>query len=81
MTKFNQLQTKDDFAKLLGFKMLNTLTIYCTTYKLIIYIPPSLFLKRMVEKELYTPWPKELKISSEKLANILWGVLPGKLGI
>ena len=56
MTKFNQLQTKDEFAKLLGLKSdkyINYLLYNIQTDNLYTtFTIPNL--KRMVEKELYT---------------------------
>ena len=59
MTKLNQLKTKDDFARLLGFK--NARYINYLLYNVTIdnlYKPPIIIPKKMGEKELYMPRKK-----------------------
>lgn len=59
MTKLNQLKTKDDFARLLGFKnarYINHLLYNVTIDNL--YKPPIIIPKKMEEKELYMPRKK-----------------------
>ena len=73
MTKLNQLKTKDDFARLLGFKnarYINHLLYNITTdnlYKLPIVIPK----KNGGERVIHAP-RKELKFLQKKLSNVLW---------
>ena len=73
MTKLNQLKTKDDFARLLGFKnarYINHLLYNITTdnlYELPIVIPK----KSGGERVIYAP-KKELKFLQKKLSNVLW---------
>ena len=72
MTKFNQLQTKDDFAKLLGFKnarYINYLLYNVQTDNL--YTTFTIPKKNGGERVIHAP-SKELKFLQKKLANILW---------
>ena len=72
MTKFNQLQTKDDFAKLLGLKSaryINYLLYNIQTDNLYNTFPiPK---KNGGERVIHAP-KKELKFLQKKLANVLW---------
>ena len=68
MTKFNQLQTKDDFAKLLGFKnarYINYLLYNVQTDNL--YTTFTIPKKEWWRKS-YTRSYKRVKISSEKIS-------------
>ena len=73
MTKLNQLKTKDDFAKLLGFKnarYINHLLYNITTDNL--YEPPIVIPKKNGgERVIHAP-QKELKFLQKKLSNVLW---------
>ena len=72
MTKFNQLQTKDEFAKLLGLKSdkyINYLLYNIQTDNLYTTFPiPK---KNGGERVIHAP-KKELKFLQKKLADILW---------
>ena len=72
MTKFNQLQTKDDFAKLLGLKSakyINYLLYNIKTDNLYNSFPiPK---KNGGERVIHAP-KKELKFLQKKLSNVLW---------
>ena len=72
MTKFNQLQTKDDFAKLLGLKSakyINYLLYNIKTDNL--YNPFTIPKKNGGERVIHAP-QKELKFLQKKLSNVLW---------
>ena len=72
MTKFNQLQTKDDFAKLLGLKSakyINYLLYNIQTDNL--YTTFTIPKKNGGERVIHAP-KKELKFLQKKLADILW---------
>lgn len=72
MTKFNQLQTKDDFAKLLGLKSakyINYLLYNIKTDNL--YTTLTIPKKNGGERVIHAP-KKELKFLQKKLADILW---------
>ena len=72
MTKFNQLQTKDDFAKLLGLKSakyINYLLYNIKTDNL--YNSFTIPKKNGGERVIHAPI-KELKFLQKKLADILW---------
>ena len=72
MTKFNQLQTKDEFAKLLGLKSdkyINYLLYNIQTDNL--YITFTIPKKNGGERVIHAP-KKELKFLQKKLADILW---------
>lgn len=72
MTKFNQLQTKDDFAKLLGLKSakyINYLLYNIKTDNL--YTTFTIPKKKGGERVIHAP-KKELKSLQKKLADILW---------
>lgn len=73
MTKLNQLKTKDDFARLLGFKnarYINHLLYNITTDNL--YKPPIVIPKKNGgERVIHAP-RKELKFLQKKLSNVLW---------
>lgn len=72
MTRFNQLQTKDDFAKLLGFKSaryINYLLYNIQTDNL--YTSFTIPKKNGGERVIHAP-KKELKFLQKKLADILW---------
>lgn len=73
MTKLNQLKTKDDFARLLGFKnarYINHLLYNITTDSL--YEPPIVIPKKNGgERVIHAP-KKELKFLQKKLSNVLW---------
>ena len=71
MTKFNQLQTKDEFAKLLGLKSdkyINYLLYNIQTDNL--YITFTIPKKNGGERVIHAP-KKELKFLQKKLADIL----------
>ena len=70
MTKFNQLQTKDDFAKLLGFKnarYINYLLYNVQTDNL--YTTFTIPKKNGGERVIHAP-TKELKFLQKKLATL-----------
>lgn len=72
MTKFNQLQTKDDFAKLLGLKSakyINYLLYNVKTDNL--YNSFTILKKNGGERVIHAP-KKELKFLQKKLSNVLW---------
>lgn len=72
MTKFNQLQTKDDFAKLLGLKSakyINYLLYNIKTDNL--YNSFTIPKKNGGERVIHAP-KKELKFLQKKLSNVLW---------
>lgn len=72
MTKLKKLQTKDDFARLLGFKDISYLNY--TLYVLgtdNLYDTFSITKKSGGERIIHAPKPK-LKILQKKLSNILW---------
>lgn len=73
MNKLNQLKTKDDFARLLGFKnarYINHLLYNITTDSL--YEPPIVIPKKNGgERVIHAP-KKELKFLQKKLSNVLW---------
>lgn len=72
MTKFNQLQTKDEFAKLLGLKndkYINYLLYNIQTDNL--YTTFTIPKKNGGERIIHAP-KKELKFLQKKLADILW---------
>ena len=72
MTKFNQLQTKDEFAKLLGLKSdkyINYLLYNIQTDNL--YTTFTIPKKNGGERVIHAP-KKELKFLQKKLADILW---------
>lgn len=72
MTKFNQLQTKDDFAKLLDLKSakyINYLLYNIKTDNL--YTTFTIPKKKGGERVIHAP-KKELKSLQKKLADILW---------
>ena len=73
MTKLNQLKTKDDFARLLGFK--NARYINYLLYNVTIdnlYKPPIIIPKKNGgERVIHAP-KKELKFLQKKLSNVLW---------
>ena len=72
MTKFNQLQTKDEFAKLLGLKSdkyINYLLYNIQTDNL--YTTFTIPKKNGGERVIHAP-KKELKFLQKKLAAILW---------
>ncbi|WP_311153943.1 retron Ec67 family RNA-directed DNA polymerase/endonuclease [uncultured Streptococcus sp.] len=72
MTKFNQLQTKDDFAKLLGLKSakyINYLLYNIQTDNL--YNSFTIPKKNGGERVIHAP-KKELKFLQKKLSNVLW---------
>ena len=72
MTKFNQLQTKDDFAKLLGLKSakyINYLLYNVKTDNL--YTTFTIPKKNGGERVIHAP-KKELKFLQKKLSNVLW---------
>lgn len=72
MTKFNQLQTKDDFAKLLGLKSakyINYLLYNVKTDNL--YNSFTILKKNSGERVIHAP-KKELKFLQKKLSNVLW---------
>ena len=72
MTKFNQLQTKDDFAKLLGLKSakyINYLLYNIKTDNL--YNSFTILKKNGGERVIHAP-KKELKFLQKKLSNVLW---------
>ena len=72
MTKLNQLKTKDDFARLLGFK--NARYINYLLYNVTIdnlYKPPIIIPKKNGgERVIHAP-KKELKFLQKKLSNVL----------
>ena len=72
MNKLNQLKTKDDLAKLLGFK--NARYINCLLYNIQIanlYNSFTIPKKNGGERIIHAP-KKELKFLQKKLANVLW---------
>ena len=72
MTKFNQLQTKDDFAKLLGLKSakyINYLLYNIKTDNL--YNSFTIPKRNGGERVIHAP-KKELKFLQKKLSNVLW---------
>ena len=72
MTKFNQLQTKDDFAKLLGLKSakyINYLLYNIQTDNL--YNSFTIPKKNGGERVIHAP-KKGLKFLQKKLSNVLW---------
>ena len=72
MNKLKNLQTKDDFAKLLGFKnsrYLNYILYVLGTDNL--YDTFSIPKKSGGERIIHAPKPK-LKILQKKLSNVLW---------
>ena len=72
MTKFNQLQTKDDFAKLLGLKSakyINYLLYNIKTDNL--YNSFTIPKKNGGERVIHAP-KKDLKFLQKKLSNVLW---------
>ena len=73
MNKLNQVKTKDDFARLLGFKnarYINHLLYNITTDSL--YEPPIVIPKKNGgERVIHAP-KKELKFLQKKLSNVLW---------
>ena len=72
MNKLNQLKTKDDLAKLLGFKnarYINYLLYNIQTDNL--YNSFTIPKKNGGERIIHAP-KKELKFLQKKLANVLW---------
>ncbi|WP_270654878.1 retron Ec67 family RNA-directed DNA polymerase/endonuclease [Streptococcus gordonii] len=72
MNKLNQLKTKDDFARILGFKnsrYINYLLYYIQTDNL--YNSFTIPKKNGGERIIHAP-KKELKFLQKKLSNVLW---------
>lgn len=72
MNKLNQLKTKDDFARILGFKnarYINYLLYYIQTDNL--YNSFTIPKKNGGERIIHAP-KKELKFLQKKLSNVIW---------
>ena len=72
MTKFNQLQTKDDFAKLLGLKSAKYINYLLYNIKTdTLYNSFTIPKKNGGERVIHAP-KKDLKFLQKKLSNVLW---------
>ncbi len=73
MSRFNQLETKDDFARLLGFKNARYIDYLLYNIKTDnLYEEPLIIPKKNGgERVIHAP-KKELKFLQKKLANVLW---------
>ena len=72
MTKFNQLQTKDDFAKLLGLKSAKYINYLLYNIKTDNLYNSFTIPKKSGEKRVIHAPKKELKFLQKKLSNVLW---------